>query len=329
MRLVILILVFLAVLGLGLCLGDIWLAPQETWAAMVSSADTLADRSGLSEIIWQIRLPRLLAAVVVGSSLAVSGYVLQTLSRNQLADPYLTGVSSGAGLAVAIAIIFGVAFAFVPAAAFLGGLAASLIVALMSRSPSGLSVTRLLLSGVALSAICSGLITLFLLNSGDLGRSQGLFFWLAGGLSGTTWNELCPACLYSGAGLATVLFMSKPLRLLSLGPQQAASLGLNVARTQWLLLACSVLMCGASVSLGGLVGFVGLLAPHLARRIFGRDERIHIACCVLVGAVLVLLSDLAARSFSQGQELPLGTLLCLIGGPFFLYLVSKQHGEGL
>lgn len=281
------------------------------------------------DIIWQLRLPRLLLAMLVGAALSVSGYVLQTLSRNQLADPYLTGVSSGAGLAIALAMFWQLDFAAIPAAAFTGGLAASTLVALMSRSPSGLSVTRLLLSGVGLSAICSAFITLIITSSTNLSQTQGLFFWLAGGIAGKTWAELGPATCYTTLGLVVALVMSKQLRLLSLGPQSAQALGLNVARTQWILLASAVLLCGAAVSVSGLVGFVGLIAPHVARKLFARDERVQILCTAAVGMVLVLFSDLAARTVAQGQELPLGTLLSLIGGPFFLLMVCQQRGENL
>lgn len=278
----------------------------------------------MHEVLLHIRLPRIVVAMVVGAALAVSGYVLQALSRNSLADPYLTGVSSGAGLATALAMIFNTNFSIIPAAAFLGGLTASLLVALMARSPGGLSVGRLLLSGVGLSAICSAFITMILIHASSVAQGQGLFFWLAGGIAGRTWAEVIPACGYTALGLLVAILMSKQIRILSLGPQSAQALGLDVARTQWILLAAAVLMCGAAVSISGLVGFVGLIAPHLSRRLYGQDERLHIICASMMGMVLVLTSDLAARTLGQGQELPLGTLLSLIGGPFFLWLVSQN-----
>lgn len=324
-RFLILLALLLLALLLNLCLGEVTLTPQEAWQALACPN----DGSGASRIIWQIRLPRLIIAALVGLSLAVSGYVLQTLSRNRLADPYLTGVSSGAGLAVAAAIISGVDFSFVGMAAFAGGLLASLIVASVSRGPSGLSITRLLLAGVALTAICSGLITLLIVNSPNMARAQSVFFWLAGGIGGSGWRELPVTAAYTLAGVACVLFLSKPLRLLSLGAQPAAALGLDVTKCQVALLVSAVFMCGASVAVAGLVGFVGLIAPHLARTAFGADERLHIAASALFGAALVLMSDLAARTLGGGQELPLSTLLSLLGGPFFLWLVTRVKGEGL
>jgi iron complex transport system permease protein len=329
-RLIILALVLLLSLGLNVCLGEITLSPLQAWLALT---DPHAVQSGIVDMLWQIRLPRLLTALTVGLGLSLSGYLLQAISRNYLADPYLTGVSSGAGLAVTMAMITGCDFALLPAAAFVGGLCASLVVAFMARSSPGsaigFSVTKLLLAGVAISAICGSLITLILTLSGNIAKVQGIFFWLAGGISGASWNVLEAAFAYVAIGFAIALAMSKSLRLLSLGPQQAAALGLNVPLTQWVLLVTAVLVCGAAVSVSGLVGFVGLIAPYISRHLFGRDERLHLVACLLVGGILVLLSDLAARTLGQGQELPLGTLLALVGAPFFLYLVLKQKGEAL
>lgn len=327
-RAALLLVLLIASMTLNLCFGDVSLTPAQAFSALFSTHPP-PDIPGLKELLWQIRVPRLLVAVLVGGALATSGYILQALSRNQLADPYLTGVSAGAGLAIALGLTCGLPFALIPLVAFAGGLAASTVVALMSRSPSGLSVTRLLLSGVGLSAICSAFITLIVLNSPSFAQMQGIFFWLAGGISGRAWSELIPASLYTLVGVVIALLMSKQIRLLSLGALPAQALGLNVARTQWILLAAAVLLCGAAVSVSGLVGFVGLIAPHVSRRLFARDERVQIICSAAAGAVLVSISDLVARLAAQGQELPLGTLLSLVGGPFFLLLVCRQKGENL
>jgi iron complex transport system permease protein len=327
-RVVALCILLVSAVTLNLCLGDVLFTPPQVVSALFHPHATVSP-PGLIDIIWQIRVPRILIAMLVGTALSASGFILQTLSRNQLADPYLTGVSSGAGLAIAAAMFFQLQFSLIPFAAFAGGFIASVLVALMSRSPSGLSVTRLLLSGVGLSAICGAFITLVITNAPSVGQSQGLFFWLAGGIAGRTWDELTPAACYTAVGLVIAMVMSKQLRLLALGSQSAQALGLDVAKAQWTLLLAAVLLCGAAVSVSGLVGFVGLIAPHLSRRCFGRDERLQLACAAMIGMVLVLISDLAARTLGQGQELPLGTLLSLIGGPFFLTLVCRQKSESL
>jgi iron complex transport system permease protein len=250
--------------------------------------------------------------------------MLQTISRNPLADPYLTGVSSGSGLAVAMALTINCDFRLIPLVAFAGGLAASLVVARMAKSPIGLSVTRLLLAGVGVSAVCGGVISLLLTTSPNLAQAQGIFFWLGGGIAGKTWTDLTPVLPCTVFGITAALVLSKQMRLLSLGPESAQALGVNVATTQWCLLAAAVLLCASAVSISGLVGFVGLIAPHITRKLFGRDERLHIICAAIVGAIMVMVSDLAARTLAQGQELPLGTLLAVAGGPFFLWLVYSH-----
>jgi iron complex transport system permease protein len=221
-------------------------------------------------------------------------------------------------------MIAGVSYSFLPVLAFAGGLVTSLIVAMLSKSSNGLSISRLLLAGIGLSAICGAVITMILVHTSLSAQGQGLFFWLYGGIAGRTWTEFGPAAVCTAIGAITAFAMTKQIRLLSLGADAAQSLGLDVSRTQWMLLSAAVLMCGAAVSVSGLVGFVGLIAPHLARSLFGRDERWHLVSAGMLGMVLVLLSDLAARTLGQGQELPLGTLLSLVGGPFFLILISRR-----
>lgn len=316
----------LAGLITSVCVGDVFVAPEEA-LLLIAGGTTNLPAPGIADILTQIRLPRTLIATAVGAALAVSGYILQALSRNPLADPYLTGVSSGAGLAVAAAMIIGLDFSLMPASSFLGGLAAALLVAQMARRAGGLSVTRLILGGVAVSAVCGSLITLVITQSGGAPQAQGIIFWLAGGIAGRGWSDLSTLSLYTMGGIIATLLLSKQIRVLSLGDETARALGVEVSRLQWILLACAVLMCGAAVAASGLVAFVGLIAPNLARMLFIRDERVEIIASALLGAVLVTLSDLAARTLGQGQELPLGTLLSLLGGPFFLYLISTSKSE--
>jgi iron complex transport system permease protein len=320
------LLILLASLLLNVCLGDVGLNLNQ---AMDSLSLGPQSDNPLAQVLWQVRLPRLLCALLTGTALSVSGYLLQALSRNSLADPYLTGVSSGAGLAVAISMVAGLSFNLLPIAALAGGLLASLLVAFMARTPAGLSVTRLLLAGVAVSAVCGSLITLIVTSSALSAGVQGLFFWLAGSVNGKSWAEFYPASIYVAVGVVAALLMSKPLRVLSLGTHSASALGLNVAVTQWLVLLIAVVLCGAAVSLSGIVGFVGLIAPYLSRRLFGSDERLHVITTACLGGILVLLSDLAARTAAGGQELPLGTLLSLVGAPFFLFLIVAQKEENI
>ena len=325
MRFLVLLTLLVASVALNLCLGEVHLTPAELWTQLTRSGAT----SAVGTMLWEIRLPRAMAATLVGAALSVSGYMLQSLTRNYLADPYLTGVSSGAALAVALSLATGAPFLILPVFALAGGLGASLIVAVMSRTASGLSVSRLLLGGVALSAVCSSVITLVMTQLSSTGKVQGLFFWLTGSVSGKGWGEVQPVGYFVIIAMIAALVLSKQMRLLALGASSAASLGLDVPRAQWMILIVAVTLCGSAVSLSGLVGFVGLMAPYISRAVFGTDERTHLVTCALIGASLVLFSDLAARTLIPGTELPLGTLLSLIGAPFFLWLITRQQEEAL
>ncbi len=290
-----------------------------SWLKHIDSANTA------NQILFDIRLPRALAAALVGAALGISGYQLQSLSNNGLADPYLTGVSSGAGLAVALSVIAGVDFGLIPMISLAGGMAAAFVVLLMAKTAKGISVSRLLLSGVALSAFCGAVITILICSGQGSLRSQGIYYWLAGSVSGKSWTDLASTGVYIAAGALLAFVTSKPLRLLSLGSDQAAALGVDVGRAQLAVLLSAILLCSSAVSLSGIVGFAGLVAPYFARQMFGRDERAHIISSAFVGAVFVLLSDLAARTLFAAHEPPLGTLLSLVGGPFFIYLLMKKE----
>lgn len=325
-RLLILILLLAGSVLLSILLGDVSIDAKTSLRTLFSPGDPSSD---VHDIIWQVRLPRTLIALIVGGALSVSGYILQVLSRNTLADPYLTGVSSGACVCVALGVALGLNFDLIPLAGLLGGLAASLVVAYVARSHDyqGLSVTRLLLAGVVLSTFLIALTSLVIFLSGNPVLAQGLLYWLAGGISGKSWSELQPGAIYTLLGIALAFCLSKQLRLLSLGKDYAASLGSPVAKIQWACLFVAVLLCGAAVALSGLVGFVGLIAPHLSRHLFDSDERLQILTCAIIGGILVILSDLCARTLIASQELPLGTLLSLLGGFFFLALMARDKGE--
>jgi iron complex transport system permease protein len=323
-KLLALILVTILIMLANLCLGDLTLAPGEAIAILTSGGS--GAHSDTYELLMSIRLPRLLTAAVVGLALATSGFLLQALSRNDLADPYLTGVSSGAALGVATAMLIGLDYQTIPALAFAGGVIASLFVASMARGNGqyGLSVAKLLLAGIALSSIASALITMAMTVFGTQLMSQGLNLWILGGISGRGWPELANSSIYVAVGWLAAILSVKQLSLLSLGEEAASALGLNVARSQLIILCAAVMLASSAVALSGMVGFVGLVAPHIARRLFTRGMRLQLITSSLTGVSLVLFSDLLARTLSPGQELPLGTLMALIGGPFFIYLLSHS-----
>ncbi len=305
------------------------MSPRQTWLLLYGQGNE-GDLQAMQAVLREIRLPRLLSAALIGLALSTAGYLLQKLSRNQLADPYLTGVSSGAALGVAAALLLGLDLNLVPLIALTGGAATSLLVIILSSSnrsggaTASVSIPRLLLSGIALSSIASAAINLVMPVFGTQNMAQGLNLWLLGGLSGRNWSELVPAACYILPALAAALMSSKQLRLLSLGEEAAASLGLDVRKSQLVILLAAVTLTAGAVSLSGLVGFVGLIGPHLARRFVPQGERLQLAAAALCGGILTLLADLGARIIMPGQELPLGSLMAVVGGPIFIYLLTKS-----
>jgi len=316
-----LVVAMLAALGLGLFVGGAALAPADVVRAL-AQPHAAGDATA---IVWSLRLPRVVIAAVVGAALAVSGLLLQGLLRNPLVDPFLTGVSAGAGAAIALAVAAGIAAPFVPALGFAASMATALLVAALARRGTGLDAERLILAGVSLSALFSAIVALTLLRLGpDSGNT--ILAWLAGSLASRGWPDLAWAAPYLGAGLGLAVLAAPSLNALRLGPNMARAVGVDIARTQWLVLAAATLLAAASVALAGIVGFVGLIVPHLARRIVGTDVRASLAASALLGAAIVPLADAMARSIVAPAEVPLGVLLAFVGVPAFLYLYLRPAG---
>jgi iron complex transport system permease protein len=324
LKILALAIVTLGTLVVAFCLGETNLSWHGLQQAVLAP-QTLDP--GAATILWDIRLPRLLSAAIVGMALSLAGYLLQSLSGNDLADPYLTGVASGAALGAAIAIFCGLPFAYLPTLAFGGGIAASALVVLASSSSRDrqISMPLLLLSGIALSTIVTAAINLmqFLSASNTAVAARGLDLWLMGGLSGRSWPELYVATSYILPCMAISLLFAKPLSVVALGQDMAASLGIKVGQTQVVILALAVLLTSAAVSLSGLIGFVGLIAPHLARRLVKHGFAQCMIASALCGAIVLSASDLIARTANPSQEVPLGCVMALLGGPFFLLALRK------
>jgi iron complex transport system permease protein len=274
-------------------------------------------------IVWALRVPRIAIAATVGAALALAGTLLQALLRNPLIDPYITGVSSGAGAAIAIAVTAGVALAAIPALGFAAGLATAVLVAVLARRGSGLDAERLILAGVSISALMSALIALALTRMGHGNASDAIIAWLAGSLSGRGWTELAAAAPYALAGAALGVATIPALNAVRVGERRAATLGVDVVRLQWTVLAAAALLTAAAVALAGLLGFVGLIVPHLARRVAGTDLRAGVPAALLIGAALVIVADALSRALFAPLEIPLGVLLAFVGVPAFLYLYLR------
>jgi iron complex transport system permease protein len=311
----------IAAMAAGLFVGGAPVAPDRVAAAL------LHPRAGgdAAAIVWALRAPRVAIAATVGAALAVAGFLLQGLLRNPLVDPFLTGVSAGAGAAIAIGVALGVAAAFLPALGFAAGLATALGVAFLARRGSGVDAERLILAGVSLSALFSAIVALALTRIGRSGADEVLA-WLAGSLAGRGWFELLWTAPYVVAGLVLAALSVPALNALRLGSGIARAVGVDVARAGWMLLGAATLLTASAVALSGIVGFVGLIVPHLARRLVGTDGRYALAASMLIGAALVSLADALSRSLIPPAEIPLGVLLAFVGVPTFLYLYLRPAG---
>jgi len=297
--------------ALGIDLGIVWSAAEES-------------------IIWQIRLPRVLGAAIVGAGLAGAGVVFQGLLRNSMADPYLLGTSGGAALAATLAFLvpFSLGFAtfgFVPFAAFLGALLAALLVYRIARVGMHTPITTLLLAGFAVSSMLAAIMSaLMLLSRGTLER---VVLWTLGGVSASGWNMLLAVTPLIALGSVLAFWLSHDLDAFLLGEEQAAALGVNVERKKFILLCVGALMTGAAVALSGLVGFVGLIVPHVTRILLGPRHRLLLPASLLCGAIFLVIADLIARTMIAPQEIPLGVVTALIGAPFFIVLLRRTKKD--
>jgi iron complex transport system permease protein len=289
-------------------------------------AQLLHPQATLSGIIlWQIRIPRVLAAAVVGAALAAAGVMMQALLRNPLADPYVIGASAGAGLgAVVTEEVLG---QLAPGGAFVGALGAVLISYLLSRARGTAQVLTLLLAGYAVGVILSA-VSLFLLLQSRQDLTTVLA-WEVGGIHGMTWGTLGPPAALAAVAVLAAWPLTPVMNALLLGDEQAGALGVGVERTQVALLLCSSLLTAAAVYLAGLIGFVGLVIPHIVRRWNGPDHRTLLPQAILYGASFLVLADTLAESVPQVGTVPVGLITAVLGGPYFLWLLLRTQRQGV
>lgn len=305
----------------GVCAGTVSLSPGEVLSALTGGEppDSPAYR-----ILFYSRLPRVLAGLLAGSALAVSGALLQSVLANPLASPGVIGVNAGAGLLVALSCaVLPVSAWTVPLAAFLGAALGALLVLGISEA-AGASRISLVLTGVAVSNIFSAGIDAAVTFFPD--ALNGYSDFRVGGFSGVTAARLLPAAWIIAAGLLAALSLAQQLDVLALGGETAQSLGLPVRRTRFLLLLIAAALAGAAVSFSGLLGFVGLVAPQAVRRLMDRGGALQLLASGLGGALLLVLCDLLARTLFSPYELPVGVVTSLTGGPFFIWLLFRQRG---
>lgn len=309
----------------GLLLGSARFSLTELWNG-ISGENT--DPS-VKLIVFELRLPRVTGALFAGAGLAVSGLLLQTATDNDLCSPNVIGVNAGAGFAVMLLLcIFPMAYPLLPAAAFAGALCTTMTV--LGISFSGRRVfakTTVILAGVAIAALFNAGISFLSQLYPETLSSYASFS--AGGFSGVMREELPVPCGMIAAGILLAWLLSSRLNLLCLGDELAQSLGVRVRLVRFTALVLSSVLCAAAVSYAGLLGFAGLIVPHIARRILGQDIRALVPFCALAGGILVILSDLAARTLFSPVELPAGILMAALGAPFFLYLLIRKRRDGV
>jgi iron complex transport system permease protein len=296
----------------------------------VRLADVLRGDPTVASIFWQIRLPRILLALLGGAALAVSGLGFQTLFRNALAEPYTLGISSGAALGAVLALrLEGGQFlglSLVGLASFAGALGATALIVGLALRRQGIQTSTLLLAGVAVSLSCSAII-LFLQYLSDSTQTFRMVRWMMGGLSVVGYTEVLWLLPWVLGGSAALFALRWELNLLLTGEELAASRGVDLARLRRLVLLATSLMIGALVAVAGPIGFVGLIVPHMLRRVVGHDHLFLVPACILGGGAFLTLCDAVGRTVMAPAELPVGILTALLGGPFFLWLLVWRRRE--
>lgn len=291
----------------------------------------LVDSSNVSyveeTIIIQIRMPRILAGALVGAALAAAGVVYQGIFKNPMADPYVLGVSAGAAVGASLAIVLGIGFTLlglstVSISAFAGSLIAVFVVYNVSRVGSRVPVTMLLLSGIAVGIFLSAIVAVLQVIAGE--KLHTIVFWLMGGFSYVEWKDVWAILPLICLGTVVIYFYARDLNILALGEETAQHLGVDVEKVKKLLLVFGSLITASAVSISGLIGFIGLVIPHITRIMIGPDHRILLPTSIIVGAIFLVICDAVARVIVSPVELPVGVITALSGGPFFIYLLRKK-----
>jgi iron complex transport system permease protein len=313
----------LAAIVAGIAYGAVPVAPREVVEAIGRALR--GQSSGMVDtLVIQVRLPRVLLAALVGASLAGAGAVYQALFRNPLADPYILGISSGAGLGAVIALTLtaqatALRYGIVPAAAFVGALLTMLLVVRLASWRGRLDAISLLLAGVAVSYTLAAITSFLQVFARE--QMAAVVFWMMGGLGAASWPYFVMIAPMFIVGAALSLAYTRELNLMLLGDERAGHLGVNVGRFKLVALATASLLTAAAVAVAGLIGFVGLMVPHMVRLTLGPDHRLLLPASFLGGGIVLVLADLLARTIIAPVEIPVGIVTAIIGGPFFVWLL--------
>ncbi len=332
----IVLIVLLAGTSVGaIAIGSTYIEPGEVYKVLLSKLTNGIVYSDVGtimtqNIIWEIRFPRVLLGAICGAGLAICGVLMQCVTKNPIAEPYILGISSGASCGAVFVIVLGgmssIGINSVGAGAFVGSLISGILVfAIGTQMGKTTSTTRLVLSGMAISTIFSALTNLLIYSAENSNQAKSALFWTVGSLGGAKWEVLLFPFIILVVVMIGALVMSKSLDILLLGDDSAIILGINKKLIKSIILILATLLTSALVSITGAIGFIGLVVPHICRTITGSDHKKLIALSSLIGAIFLIASDIIARGLFPPIEIPIGIITSLVGGPFFLYLISKKN----
>ncbi|MDM0928612.1 iron ABC transporter permease [Clostridium perfringens] len=335
---VLLILLFISSIILGISFGAVDIPPYDVYRVFlykvfgikIGNLDEILN-STLFDIIWGVRMPRVLLGAFAGMALAMVGVIMQATIQNPLGDPYILGLSSGASLGATFSILIGfsgVLSSFgAPLGAFLGALMASIFVYFLARIGGRITPFKMILAGMVISSICSSLTSLIIFLSKDNEVIRTVNFWMMGSLAGAEWSNIVLPIAISVIPLIYFFTQYRNLNLMVLGDETSITLGLNIEKHRKIYMILSSLITGVIVSVCGTIGFVGIMIPHIVRLIFGTDHKTLLPFSALVGAIFLIWADVIARCAITNMELPIGIITSVIGAPFLLWLMVKGTGE--
>ncbi|HIW92849.1 MAG TPA: iron ABC transporter permease [Candidatus Corynebacterium avicola] len=325
----VLIVALVVVIGVNLVLGQFALTPSQVWDALLNRTDT-PETERAANVLWQIRMPRIVLCLLVGAALAVAGTLLQGLFGNPLAEPSVIGVTSGAGVGAAAAIVLNITIfgaATVPLLAFIAGVLTTFVIYRLSSINGQVKVLTLILTGIAVNAVAGAAISFLVFLAPTSSREQ-VIFWQMGSLNGSQWNQVGIVVVPVLVCLVAAVLIAGQLDVLSLGERAAGHAGVNVPLMRVAIVGLSTALAALAVSYAGIIGFVGLIVPHILRQVIGASNRWLVPLSAVGGAVLLLLSDLASRTLIPYADLPIGIFTALVGGPTFFVLLRHMLKKG-
>lgn len=333
---ILLIMLFLSI-GFAVTMGSVDISIKEVYEVILYKlfkiGDSYVGSGAIADVVWLIRMPRIVLAIAVGIGLSVVGIVMQAIVKNPLADPYILGVSSGASLGATLAVVLGIGSSFgrnsLGIMGFIGALGVSVLVLMISNIGGRSNSIKLLLAGMALSSVCSSFSSFLVYISDDSEKLKTITFWLMGSLAGAKWSEIVIIMPIIILGVVFFITQYRTLNLMLLGDEVSITLGTDLHKYRIIYLLITSLMIGLLVYVSGMIGFVGLIIPHIVRMIFGTDHRNIILISALLGAIILIWADVLSRVLIKGTEIPIGIVISIIGAPLFVWLmIKKSYGFG-